>query len=200
MSPRRLLKLLAPGAALVAACALAAPTHAAAVPTGAAPSLSVHAIFSGGQTSNIRAGQVLIAIVRHSGGQDVRSICWEPAPIGRPACGTAQTGAPAQAGTQRVVVTLSDASTLTKTITVLPPATRFNGRYMAPSHIACADAGLYGNYDRRHHRSVGLLERMPRGTRVGVLNRIAPGKIFMWDYATAKAGFASERCAQPGLS
>jgi hypothetical protein len=40
---------------------------------------------------------------------------------------------------------------------------------------------------------------MRRGTRVGVLNRIAPGKIFMWDYATARAGFASERCAEPGL-
>ena len=40
---------------------------------------------------------------------------------------------------------------------------------------------------------------MPRGTKVGVLNRIAPGKIFMWDYATARGGFASERCARPGL-
>jgi hypothetical protein len=34
---------------------------------------------------------------------------------------------------------------------------------------------------------------------VGVLNRIAPGKIFMWDYARAKGGFASERCARAGL-
>ena len=41
---------------------------------------------------------------------------------------------------------------------------------------------------------------MPRGTKVGVLNRIAPGKIFMWDYATARGGFASERCASAGLS
>jgi hypothetical protein len=96
-------------------------------------------------------------------------------------------------------VTLSDASTLTKTIDVLPAATRFGGRWMVPSHITCASAGLYGNYDRRTRRSRDLIETMRRGTTVGVLNRIAPGKIFMWDYATAKAGFASERCAAPGL-
>jgi hypothetical protein len=196
----RLRRLLPLAATPLAACALALPADAAPAPTGATPSLSVHAIFSGGQTTGVRAGQVLIAIVRNGGGQGVRQICWDPAPIGRPACGTATTGAPAQAGTQRVTVTLSDASTLTRTITVRGPATRFNGRYMAPSHIVCNEVGLFGNYDRRRHRSVGRLETMRRGTQVGVLNRIAPGKIFMWDYATAKAGFASERCAQPGLT
>jgi hypothetical protein len=175
---------------------LAAAVALAAV----APSLSLHAIFSGGQTENIHAGQALMAQVRNSGGQGVRSICWDPAPIGRPACGTAAIGAPAEAGSQKVVVTLSDASTLTKTIDVLPPATRFGGTRMVPAHITCAKVGLYGNYDRRRHRSLDLQETMVRGTHVGVLNRIAPGKIFMWDYATGKAGFASERCAAAGLS
>jgi hypothetical protein len=165
----------------------------------AAPSLSLHAIFSGGQRSGFHAGQVLFAGVRDSGGQGIRSICWEPAPIGRPACGTAETGAPARAGSQRVVVTLSDASTLTRTVRVLPPATRFGGRHMVPARITCARAGLYGNYDRRRRRSVGLIATMPRGTRVGVLNRIAPGRIFMWDYARARGGVAAERCARPGL-
>jgi hypothetical protein len=172
----------------------------AAAVAAVAPTVSLHAIFSGGQTRNIHAGQVLYAGVRHGAGQGIRSICWEPAPIGRPACGTARTGAPAAAGRQRVVVTLSDASTLTTTIRVLAPATRFARRHMVPAHIVCRDAGLYGNYDRRRHRSRDLVERMPRGTRVGVLNRIAPGKIFMWDYATARGGFASERCAEPGLT
>ena len=63
---------------------------------------------------------------------------------------------------------------------------------MVPSRIVCDDVGLYGNYDRRTRRSRDLVERMPRGTSVGVLNRIAPGKIFMWDYATA-AGRLRER-------
>jgi len=176
------------------------PLAAAVAIAAVAPSLSVHAIFSSGQTENIRAGQALMAQVRNSGGQDVRSICWDPAPIGRPACGTTPTGAPAKAGPQKVVVTLSDSSTLTKTIDVLPPATRFGGRRMVPATITCANVGLYGNYDRRRKRSRDLLETMPRGTQVGVLNRIAPGKIFMWDYARSTGGFASERCAQPGLS
>jgi hypothetical protein len=175
---------------------LAAAVALAAV----APTVSLHAIFSGGQTDNIHAGQVLFAGVRNSGGQDIRSICWDPAPIGRPACGTVRTAAPAAAGRQRVVITLSDASTLTKTIRVLAPATRFGGTHMVPAHMVCRNAGLYGNYDRRRHRSRDLRERMPRGTLVGVLNRIAPGKIFMWDYATSKGGFASERCAEPGLN
>jgi hypothetical protein len=170
----------------------------AAALAAAAPTVSLHAIFSGGQTDRIHAGQVLFAGVRNSGGQGIRSICWEPAPIARPACGTARTGAPAAAGSQRVVVTLSDASTLTKTIRILPPATRFGRTHMVPAHIACRSVGLYGNYDRRRHRSLDLLERMPRGTRVGVLNRIAPGKIFMWDYATNKGGFATRACAQVG--
>jgi hypothetical protein len=171
----------------------------AAAIAAAAPTVSLHAIFSGGQQDRFHAGQVLFAGVRDSGGQGIRSICWDPAPIGRPACGTARTGAPAAAGSQRVVITLSDASTLTSTIRVLAPATRFERTHMVPSHIVCANPGLYGNYDRRRRRSLDLLERMPRGTPVGVLNRIAPGKIFMWDYATAKGGFASERCAEPGL-
>jgi hypothetical protein len=173
---------------------------AVAVLAAAAPSVSLHAIFTGGQTRDIRAGQVLHVGVRDSGGQGVRSICWEPAPIGRPACGAARTGAPAAAGTQRVVVTLSDASTLTGTISVGRPATRFGGRTMVPARVTCANAGLYGNYDRRRRRSIDLIERMPRGTRVGVLNRIAPGKVFMWDYATARGGFASERCAEPSAT
>jgi hypothetical protein len=163
------------------------------------PTVSLHAIFSGGQRDGIRAGQVLHVDVRNSGGQGVRSICWEPAPIARPSCGIAKTGAPAQSGPQRVVVTLSDASTLTTTIDVRAPATRFGGRYMVQSRIVCDSVGLFGSYDRRTRRSRGLLETMRQGTQVGVLNRIAPGKIFMWDYATARAGFASERCAEPRL-
>src|SRR5215207_2324458 len=104
MSLRRLLAL-APVPALIAAGGLAGPASAAPV-TGASPSLSVHAIFGGG-TKDIRVGQTLIAIVRNGGGQKVRQICWDPAPIGRPACGAATTGAPALGGVQRVVATLS---------------------------------------------------------------------------------------------
>ena len=58
--------------------------------------------------------------------------------------------------------------------------------------------GLYGNYDRRRHRSRDLFETMACGTRVGLYNRIAPGKIFIWGYATNRGGFATEACARAG--
>jgi hypothetical protein len=35
---------------------------------------------------------------------------------------------------------------------------------------------------------------------VALYNVIAPGKIFMWDYATNLGGFASQRCATAGLT
>jgi hypothetical protein len=35
---------------------------------------------------------------------------------------------------------------------------------------------------------------------VALFNRIAPGKIFIWDYATNIGGFASESCATTAAS
>jgi hypothetical protein len=198
---RRLLPLLSAVPLLVAAALLpASPAHAAYGASGAAaPKLTVHAIFSGGQATHFHVGQVLQAVVRNSGGQRLTSVCWSPAPIGRPACSAAVTGAPSATGPLTVTATLSDQSTLTVTANVLAPATKVGGPRMVPSHITCRDVGLFGNYSPTRHRSYDLAERMTTGTQVGTLNRIGPGKIFMWDYATAKAGFASERCATPGL-
>jgi hypothetical protein len=192
---RRLLLLAAVPVLLAAAFAIPSAASAAG-----SPSLQLHAIFSGGQARNFHVGQVLQALVRNGGGQKVTQICWSPAPIGRPPCSAANTGAPVAAGTLTVTATLSDQSTLTATTRVLGPATKVGGPRMVPSRITCGRVGLFGNYDRRNHRSLDLVETMTTGTRVGTLNRIAPGKIFMWDYATNLGGFASERCAQPGLA
>jgi hypothetical protein len=51
-----------------------------------APALRVHAIFSGGQSSNFHAGQVLMVGVGTAGGRKISQVCWSPAPISRPAC------------------------------------------------------------------------------------------------------------------
>jgi hypothetical protein len=192
---RRLILLIAAVPLLIAG-ALAIPS---AAPAAGGPTLQLHAIFTGGQNHHFHAGQVLQALVRNSGGQKVTQICWTPAPIGRPSCSAVNTGAPAAAGPLTVTATLSDQSTLTAHTTVLAPATKVAGSRMVPSTITCNRVGLYGNYDRRRHRSRDLVETMTKGTRVGTVNRIAPGKIFMWDYAANRAGFASERCATPGL-
>jgi hypothetical protein len=186
-----------------AACALAAGaalSPASASAQSPSPALRVHAIFTGdsGPRTTYHVGEALFSDVTNAGGRKLAQVCFSPAPIARPACSAANIAAPAQAGPLTVTATLNDGTKLTRTLNVIPPATHLGGSRMVPATITCQDVGLYGNYDQRHHHSRDLFETMTRGTRVAMLNRIAPGKIFMWDYATNRGGFASEACAQPG--
>jgi hypothetical protein len=185
-----------------AACALvagAALSPAAASAQSSSPALRVHAIFTGdsGRRSTFHVGEALFSDVSRAGGRKLAQVCFSPAPIARPACSAARIAAPAQPGPLTVTATLDDGTTLTRTLNVIPAATHLGGSRAVPATITCRDVGLYGNYDRRRHRSRDLFETMARGTRVGLYNRIAPGKIFMWDYATNRGGFATEACAQP---
>jgi hypothetical protein len=182
-------------AALLAALSLGATSASAQT---SAPALRVHAIFSGGQGTNFHAGQVLMADVRNAGGRRISQVCWSPAPISRPACSPPRIAAP-QPGPTTVTATLDDGRQLTQTFTTLAPATRVGGPRAVPATITCNDVTLFGNYDRRRQRSLDPRGTIRRGARVALYNRIGPGKIFMWDYATNLGGFASERCAAPGL-
>jgi hypothetical protein len=181
--------------ALVAGAVLA-PAVASA--QAQSPSLRIHAIFTGGNATTFHVGEVLLTDVRNAGGRKITQMCFTPAPIARPACGTSATAAPSQAGPTTVAITLSDGTKLTRTFTVLAPATKVGGPRAVPATITCNDVSLYGNYDRRRHRSIGVRDTVRRGARVALYNRIAPGKIFMWNYATNIGGFASEACARPG--
>jgi hypothetical protein len=78
---------------------------------------------------------------------------------------------------------------------VLAPATRVGGPIAVPATIRCQDVTLFGNYDQRRRRSLDPVETLTRGAQVALYNRIAPGKIFMWDYARNRGGFATEACA-----
>jgi hypothetical protein len=192
-----------PTALRAAACALvagAALTPAVASAQSSPPALRVHAIFTGdsGDRTTFHVGEALFSDVSHAGGRKLTQVCFAPAPIARPACSAAPIAAPAQTGPLSVTATLDDGTTLTRTLNVIPAATHVGRSRAVPAAITCQDAGLYGNYDRRRHRSRDRFETMIRGTRVGLYNRIAPGKVFMWDYATNRGGFASEACAQPG--
>ena len=178
----------------------AAPSPAVASAQSQSPSLRLHAIFAGGRASSFHAGEVLFADVSNAGGRKITQVCFTPAPIARPACGTVSTAAPSQVGPTTVSITLSDGTKLTKAFTVHAPATKVGGPRAVPATITCQDVTLFGNYDQRRHRSRDPRETIRRGARVALYNRIAPGKIFMWDYATNRGGFASERCAQPGLA
>jgi hypothetical protein len=185
-----------------AACALVAAAvlnPAAASAQSSSASLRVHAIFTGdsGARSTYHVGEALFSDVRNAAGRKLAQVCFSSAPIARPACSAANIAAPAQPGPLTVTATLDDGTKLTKTLNIIPAATRVGGSRAVPATITCQDVGLYGNYDRRRHHSLDLFETMTRGTRVGLYNRIAPGKIFMWDYATNRGGFASESCARP---
>jgi hypothetical protein len=186
-------------AGVLAAAAALAPSAASA--QSSSPALRVHAIFTGdrGERTTFHVGEALFSDVQRASGRTLTQVCFSPAPIARPACSAARIAAPAQPGPLTVTATLSDGTTLTRSLRVIPAATRVAGSRAVPATITCQDVGLYGNYDRRRHRSRDLFETMTRGTRVGLYNRIAPGKIFMWDYATNRGGFASEACATPGL-
>jgi hypothetical protein len=193
--PRPALAILT--AALIAGAALSPAVASAQTP---APSLRVHAIFAGGRASNFHAGEVLFIDVRNAGGRKVTQICYSPAPIARPACGAAPTAAPSQPGPTTIAVTLSDGTKLSRTLNVLAPATKVGGPRAVPATIACNDVTVFGNYDQRRHKSRDPRGTLHRGARVALYNRIAPGKIFMWDYATNLGGFASESCAQTSAS
>jgi hypothetical protein len=186
------------GAVVGALIAGAALVPAVASAQAQSPSLRIHPIFTGGaDRSTVHLGEVLFTDVRNAGGRKLTQICFNPAPIARPACGGDRTAAPSQGGPTTVTATLSDGTKLTRTLNVIGAATKVGGPRAVPATITCQDVNLYGNYDRRRNRSIGVRDTVRRGARVALYNRIAPGKIFMWDYATNIGGFASESCAQP---
>jgi O-methyltransferase domain len=96
---------------------------------------------------------VLFADVSNAGGRKITQVCFTPAPIARPACGTVSTAAPSQVGPTTVSITLNDGTKLTKTFTVRAPATKVGGPRAVPATITCQDLTLFGNYDQRRHRS-----------------------------------------------
>ena len=184
-------------AALVAGAALSPAVAAAQTP---APAMRVHAIFSGGRNANFHVGEVVQVDVRNAGGRKLTQVCFSPAPISRPACSGSGVAAPSQTGTTTITATLSDGRKLTRAFTIHAPATKVGGPIAVPATIRCVDMNLYANYNARRHRSIGVRGTVHRGDRVALYNRIAPGKIFMWDYATNLGGFGSESCAQTGAA
>ena len=181
---------------IVAAALVAGAAVSPAVASAQSPSLRVHAIFAGGRAANFHVGEVLDIDVRNAGGRKVAQVCMTPAPIARPACSAARNAAPSQPGRTAVTATLSDGTKLSTSFTAHAPATKVGGPRAVPATIRCQNVTLFGNYDQRRHRSRDPRGTLERGARVALYNRIASGKIFMWDYATNLGGFASEACAQ----
>jgi hypothetical protein len=181
--------------ALVAGAALA-PAVASA--QAQSPQLRVHAIFTGGgDRATVHLGEVLFTDVPNAGGRKLTQVCFSPAPISRPACSASRVAAPSALGATTITATLSDGTKLARTVSVIEAAKRVGGPRAVPATITCQDMTLFGNYDEHRHKSRDPRGTIHRGARVAMYNRIGPGKIFMWDYATNLGGFGSERCAQP---
>jgi hypothetical protein len=144
--------------------------------------VTVHAIFSGGQTSGFTAGeplQVSFSDRRHR----VREtrICWSPAPVQRPACSLDTMGAPAASGTQRVTVRLSNGSSISKSVRV--------GAAAVPVALTCATPLLADASP-----SSPSLGTLPNGQFVAAYYRAANSLTQVWSYASQRAGFASSSC------
>jgi hypothetical protein len=178
-------------AAAVGACALlAAP---AAAPAQTAPSVSVHALFSGGRTTNFTAGTPLGVQYNDPSGQTrEKQVCWNPAPIEQPACTATGTGAPANAGTQQITVQLTNGQSVSTSFTVGPAATQLGpGTTNAPPvpYTVTCSTELYGDAGQQDP-----LHLVIPGEQVAAYYVANSSTVQVYDYATNTAGFVASRC------
>src|SRR3954447_5112116 len=159
--------------------------------TGSPPRVRVHAIFGG---HGVHVGQILD--VAPSRGTLTR-LCWDPAPIDRPACSRASMGAPSVTGTTRLIMTLADGALLSRVLHVAPAYTTTGGHGGSDAvagHVVCPTLPLYANPGPLQDEITTLTSN----AAVAIYNRVRDGRL-VWHYADNKAGFADPRCARPGL-
>ena len=178
-------------AAAVGACAaLALPAAASAQ----APSISVHALFSGGRTANFTAGTPLGVQYNDPSGQTrEQQVCWSPAPIDLPSCTPTGTGAPAKAGTQKITVQLTNGQSVSTSFQVGAAATQLgNGTSNSPPvpyTVTCADE-LYANAGQKDPISL-----LSPGDQVAAYYKANSSTLQVYNYATNVAGFIASNCA-----
>jgi hypothetical protein len=190
-------------AAVVVLCAAGVLAPAASAVPAAAPSgaqLRVHAIFSGGARAPWHVGQVLdVQATGAPGLPGIARVCWDPAPIARPACDLHNDfAAPSATGTTTITATLQDGTVLTTRIRVAAARTRYDGVVSVPGVATCDPTRLYGSYDTRHLRFHAGLGAIAAGKRIARYNRVGRAAIFVWDYATDHSGFAKVGCVGAG--
>ncbi|MFL6115627.1 MAG: hypothetical protein ACJ786_30405, partial [Catenulispora sp.] len=149
--------------------------------TGSPPRVLVHAIFGG---HGAHVGQILYVVPSHG---KMTQLCWDPAPIDRPACSRARMGAPSTVGKTRLIMRLADGSLLSRVIRVTPAYTRTGGHGGSDAvagHVGCPTVTLTGNPGPRGYE-IGTLTS---GAAIAIYNRVR-GDIFVWHYADNAAGF-----------
>jgi hypothetical protein len=170
----------------------------AAPAVAAAPTLSVHSIFSGDRGDRFHVGAEAMVLAKR-GAPKMTQVCVDPAPVVRPACSRSRLFAPAHEGTTKIEVTFADGQTATTQIHVARAATKVGGPIAVPGHAGCDRVQLYGNYDPRTRRFHDRLTSVERDTNLALYNRIGADALFVWDYQTDAGGFVRRTCAKPGL-
>ena len=158
--------------------------------------VTVHAIFSGGQSSSFTAGQPLQVSFsdRRRRVRETR-ICWTPAPVGRTAsCSLDSYGAPARAGQQRITVRLSNGTSISRTLRIGAAATTIassaSGQVTAvPVPVTCATPLLADA-----NTSSPSLGTLASGQFVAAYYRAGSSLTQVWSYASQRAGFMSSSC------
>jgi hypothetical protein len=185
----RTIKHLAAGLAVasVAGAGLAGP--ALADGGGTTPFIQHWSAFSGGQVGGYTAGDVIdLHYMDPSGQTTERQYCWSPAPIGQPACGASNVGAPAQAGTQTVTAQLNNGQTVTTQFAVGPANTVLGtgtGAFTPPV-LYTANGSITLSGDATLDTAIGQISA---GQQVAGYYSPRQGVTQVYDYATNQSGF-----------
>jgi hypothetical protein len=177
-------------AAAAGACALLALPAAAAAQS---PSVSVHALFSGGRTTNFMVGTPLRVQYNDPSGQTrEEEVCWSPSTITQPACTPTGTGAPASTGTQNITVELTNGKSVSTSVSVAAAATQLGSGTTnsppVPYTVTCSDE-LYGNANQSDPISL-----LSPGEQVAAYYKANSSTLQVYDYATNTPGFAASNC------
>jgi hypothetical protein len=124
LSLSRRSKLLTTGVVVASVAGAGLAGSALAGGGGTAPFIQHWSAFSGTKVGGYTVGDPIdVHYVDPSGQTTERQYCWSPAPIGRPACGTSNIGAPAEDGTQTVTAQLNNGKSVSTRFPVGPANT-----------------------------------------------------------------------------
>lgn len=186
--------LLAAGVAVAVLAALALLAGSArADGVGSNPQIKWHAAFSSGQSTGLTAGTpIVLSYDNPAANTSVRQFCWSPAPIDRPACGTANIGAPAQAGTQTITAELANGQSVSSQLQVLPAATQLqNGATYAPPVLYTSTCSIALSGGASLEDTVGMIAT---GQQLAGYYQPRPSVTQVYDYSTNTAGFIPTVC------
>jgi hypothetical protein len=178
--------------ALLASLAMLAGS-ARADGVGSNPAIQWHAAFSSGQSTGLTAGTpIVLSYNNPAANTSVRQFCWSPAPIDRPACGTSNIGAPANAGTQTITATLANGQTVSTQLQVLPASTQLqNGATYAPPVLYTSTCAIALSGDANLSQTVGMITS---GQQLAGYYQPRPSVTQVYDYSTNTAGFIPTAC------